>query len=238
MHSKNEIEKNNNIFFVFKTFFILSLFFNNLIVQLRFDDNNLLKNKNCYYYGNISDLKIPRMYICNSINSLDYNFYSYNNNILNNIDLLIINSQQSKIYNLLFLIGIMPFLNKDSIIYLKINSRENYKLFKNKIKFITIGNKLAFINKNSYDDFANNFRDIITYKWEIFPDKRFIYNIRYILNNYYNDPFVDIFDDALINNYKNFINTNNTFSFLNSDDVNKLMSKFLYILFYRKFMGI
>ena len=233
---KNEIKNNKSVFFVIKTFFISSLIFNNIMLQLKFDNNNLIKNLNCYFFGNIYNLKIPRKYICNSINPLDSNFYHYDENIINNIDLLIINSQKSKIYDIFLLMGIMPFLNNESIIYLKINSKESYKLFKNKLKITTISNKLVYINKNNYNFIINNFREIVTYKWENYPNKKFMNNIRYIINNYYNESFIDIFDDSLNYNYKNYINY--SFSNYTFDDLNNLMSKYLYLLFNRKFMGI
>jgi hypothetical protein len=140
---------------------------------------------------------------------------------------LIINSQKSKIYDIFLLIGIMPFLNEDSLIYYKINNKDSYKLFKNKLKFIKISNRLASINKKSYNYFIKHLEDIISYRWEIKPNKNIINNIRYIINNYYAEPYIDIFDNSLNYNFKYYIE--NSFSNFTFDDLNNLMSKYLYL---------
>ena len=226
MNSKNEIGNINGLNSFIKIFFFASLFFNNLLFQLK-NDNNLTKNLNCYFFGDIYNLRIPKTHICSNIDFLNTSFYYYDKILINNIDLLIINSQKSKIYDIFLLIGIMPFLNEDSLIYYKINNKDSYKLFKNKLKFIKISNRLASINKKSYNYFIKHFEDIISYRWEIKPNKNIINNIRYIINNYYAEPYIDIFDNSLNYNFKYYIE--NSFSNFTFDDLNNLMSKYLYL---------
>ena len=225
MHSKFENKISSEINDFIKIFFILSLIFNNIMFQIKYE-NNFSRNSNCYYFGNIFNLNIPKRYICNNINALTTNFYYYNENLINNIDLLVINTQNTILDDIFLFIGIFPFLNNNSIIYYKINNKHSYKFFKDKLKY-NIGNQLISLNYNNYTNFINDFENIISYNWEIFPKKSVINNIRYILNNYYNDSFIDIFDNSLNYNFKNYLNK--TFSKLSFDDINNLMSKHIYL---------
>ena len=71
---------------------------------------------------------------------------------------------------------------------------------------------------------VQRFNEIINYKWEIIPDLNLINQLRYIINNFYNEYCLDLFDKALNFNLNNYIKINKTnFS---SKDINNLMSKY------------
>ena len=60
--------------------------------------------------------------------------------------------------------------------------------------------------------------------------------VRYVINNYYNEESLKIFDESLNLNYKYFINKN--YNNLSLKDINDLMSKFIYFYFYIENRGI
>ena len=152
-----------------------------------------------------------------------------NKNFYNNIEekrgniKLMINIKKTKIESILLLLGILPFLNKKSIIEFKINDKKLFFLFKNIFKNRIFTNRIVKISKKDFHFFIDNFNDFINYNWELIPNEIIINNIRYILNKYYNTLYRDIFDKSLNNNLKNYIyKVKNTLSFRKLQD---LMSK-------------
>ena len=67
------------------------------------------------------------------------------------------------------------------------------------------------------------FNDLINYKWEFIPNKELLNNIRYIINNYYNNSYLEIFDKSLNLNFKYFLR--NKKDYLSLSELNALMSK-------------
>ncbi len=142
--------------------------------------------------------------------------YVLNNNVTDNIlkDFNIIwendkdsllKIKASKIENIILLVEIMPFLKKDLLIYLN-NNKDLYKLF-NKIfyeKEIFNNNTLRITRKDIYYLIVN-FNELWNYKWELFPELEEINKVRYIINNYYNESFLEIFDKALNLNLRLYI---------------------------------
>ena len=63
----------------------------------------------------------------------------------------------------------------------------------------------------------------MNYKWEIIPNKNIINIIRYTINNYYDETFLDLFDRFLNLNYKYYLESN----VLSFENQISLMSKFL-----------
>ncbi len=131
-----------------------------------------------------------------------------------------INIKKTKIENILLLIGIVPFLNKKSIIIFKINEKNLFFLLKNIFKDRTLNNRIVEISKNDFHYFIDNFNEFVNYNWELIPNKDLINNIRYILNKYYNQFCRDIFDKSLNNNFMNYIHKiNNKLSFEKLEDL-------------------
>ena len=75
------------------------------------------------------------------------------------------------------------------------------EIFKNKI----INNDYIFIDNNDYYYLTQKFDDIINYEWEFIPNKILIDNLRFIINNYYNEKCLRIFEKTLNYNFKIYI---------------------------------
>ena len=109
----------------------------------------------------------------------------------------------------------------------KINDKEIYILF----KCIFKNRKIRKINNISIYDYPileENFNDLINYKWELIPNHNIQKILRFIINKYYNETCVDIFDKSLNFNLKNYIN--NRKKELSIKQIKQLMCK--YKLFY------
>jgi hypothetical protein len=184
------------------------------------DDNNTLD-----YYFSYSICTL--LYFANYYNCSDNIFI--NNNIYEDIVeneqkiSLFINIRKTKIENIFLLIGIIPFLKNYSTITYKINKKDIYKIFKNIFKNKKIKNKIIKINDYDLHYFLEKFNDLINYKWEFIPNKELLNNIRYIINNYYNNSYLEIFDKSLNLNFKYFLR--NKKEYLSLSDLNALMSK-------------
>ena len=190
----------------------------------RIEDNNSLE----YYFSySICNFLIFRMnYNCSNNIFMDKNFYENILEINQKINLFI-NIKKTKIENIFLLIGIVPFLKNNSSIIYKINKKEIFKLFKNIFKKIKIKNKIIKINENNFKFFIEKFNELINYKWEIIPTKTISNNIRYIINNYFNESCLEIFDKSLNFNFKYYLkNRKKQFS---SGEINDLISKFYII---------
>ena len=162
---------------------------------------------------------------CNKIfNNINVNDNIYE--ITKNIELLL-NKKKPKIENIFILIGLFPFLKNNSTIMFKINDKEIYILF----KCIFKNRKIRKINNISIYDYPileENFNDLINYKWELIPNHNIQKILRFIINKYYNETCVDIFDKSLNFNLKNYIN--NRKKELSIKQIKQLMCK--YKLFY------
>ena len=137
---------------------------------------------------------------------------------------LILNVNKTKIENIFTLIGMIPFLKKKLII-----NQKNLKIFKliQNIFKINLNNKddNIIITKNYFNlDIIKKFKDLFLYKWENIPKIDIIYILRHIINNYYNNYCIEVFDEALNLNLQHYIKLNkNKFTFV---DIKYLMSKF------------
>jgi len=47
--------------------------------------------------------------------------------------------------------------------------------------------------------------ELLSYKWELIPEKIILDNLRYIINNYYNESNSNIFQKSLFMNYDFYI---------------------------------
>ena len=92
------------------------------------------------------------------------------------------------------------------------------------------------INKTDLYFLMNNFNNSIYYDWEIIFENELINKLRYIINNYYNETFIKIFDNSLNLNFKRHIKKirNN----LTINKISILMSKLLKYNIIRKYRNI
>jgi hypothetical protein len=145
--------------------------------------------------------------------TINYNCYSkfINNDfyedvleINNNIDLLM-NIKISKLENIVLLLGIIPFLKKNSTLSYKINNKEIYNYIKKSLKTKKIKHKSIKLDYNDFDTFNEKMNELLNYKWELIPEKVMLDNLRYIINNYYNESNFNIFQKSLYMNYDFYI---------------------------------
>ena len=129
-------------------------------------------------------------------------FYEDIKEINSNIDLLI-NIKISKLENIFLLLGIFPFLKNNSTLSYKINNKEIYnfikELFKNKNK--KINHKIIKLDFIDFKTVNEKLEELLNYRWELIPEKIILDNIRYIIDNYYNESNFDIFQKSLYMNY-------------------------------------
>ena len=134
----------------------------------------------------------------------NYDFYEDVLEINYNIDLSM-NIKITKLENIILLLGIIPFLKNNSTLFYKINNKEIYnyikKIFKNKI----IKHKIIKLDYNDFYTFNEKVDELLNYKWEFIPEKVMLDNLRYIINNYYNESNFNIFQKLLYMNYDFYI---------------------------------
>ena len=161
-------------------------------------------------------------YNCSNNIFIENNFHEDIVDIIQNINLFI-NIKLTKIENIFLLIGIVPFLKNNSIITYKINNKDINELFKIIFKDKIIKDKVIRLKEYDFQYFIERFNDLLNYKWELIPKKKILNNIRSIINNYYNESCLEIFDKSLNLNFKYFIqNKRKKFSL---ESINDLMSK-------------
>jgi hypothetical protein len=161
------------------------------------------------------------------------NFFT-NDNIYNdileinsNINLLM-NIKKSKLENFILLLGIIPFLKNNSTLSYKINNKGIYKLF-NKILNKKIKYKVIKFNYNDLHTFNKEMKKLLNYEWELIPKKFMLDNLRYIINNYYNETNLVMFQESLNMNYKFYIqNKKNKMAY---EEIKNFLSKFTIINF-------
>jgi hypothetical protein len=126
---------------------------------------------------------------------------------------------------------LIPFLKNDSFLLYQINDIEIYRLCKIISKNKTIKNKIIKLNENDIVFLKEKLKDLLYYKWEIIPNKNLLNCIRYIINNYYNEYCLEIFDKSLNLNFKNYIKKKR--NKLSLKDIHELMSNsFYYIILF------
>ena len=145
--------------------------------------------------------------------TINYNCLSkfYNNDfyedvleINKNIDLLM-NIKITKLENIILLLGIIPFLKKNSTLFYKINNKEIYNYIKKIFKKKRIKHKIIKLNYKDFYTFNEKVEELLSYKWEFIPEKVMLDNLRYIINNYYNESNFNIFQKSLYMNYDFYI---------------------------------
>ena len=177
------------------------IYINQKIYNLR-DENRSFELSYLNYSGNINHL--------NSFLKTN-NFIKFNNSLISDldnykksIDFLFLNFEKTKIENIFILIIIFPFLKENCTILYQIENKNELNLYRNTFKGIKNTKNLYTIYLNDLIHFIDNFK-VFYFEWEIMPDNYLINNLRYIINNYYNETFLDIFDKSLNLNLKRYI---------------------------------
>ena len=97
-----------------------------------------------------------------------------NENIQENMTdyFLVLRDNQTKIEKIFFLIGILPFLNKE--LYINKRYKNLYSFFGMIYKVNNRHNNIIFINKNDLNYISRNFNSLLFYKWEFIPDRKYL----------------------------------------------------------------
>jgi len=195
----------NTIKEIFIKFFLLFLIIITIIII--FDEDFHRKDFNSlehYYSQSICKFFYFTInYNCTSKFSKN-DFYEDILEINSNIDLLM-NIKISKLENTFLLLGIIPFLKKNSTLSYKINNKEIYNYIKKIFKNKKIKHKIIKLNYNDFNTFNEKIDELLNYKWELIPEKVMLDNLRYIINNYYNESNFIIFQKSLYMNYDFYI---------------------------------
>ena len=220
------MEYNNTIKKIFIKFFLLFLII--IIIIIIIDE--------VYYKKDVNSLKdYFSQSICQFLYfTINYNCLSkfYNNDfyedvleINNNIDLLM-NIKITKLENIILLLGIIPFLKKNSTLFYKINNKEIYNYIKKIFKNKKINHKIIKLSYNDFYIFNEKVEELLSYKWELIPEKVILDNLRYIINNYYNESNLNIFQKSLYMNYDFYIQRKR--KEITYSDLESLLSKYNY----------
>jgi hypothetical protein len=128
-----------------------------------------------------------------------------------------------KLENIFLLLGIIPLLKNNSTLSYKINNKGIYKLFK-KILNKKIKYKVIKLDYNYLLYFNKIMKVLLYYIWELIPKQFMLDNIRYFINNYYNESNLVVFEESLNLNYKSYIQ--NKLNEMTFEKIKNLLSKF------------
>ena len=213
----------DNICIKFFLFFLII----NLIVEHEYHKNDFTDLETYFSQSICQFFFFTINYKCSMNFFLNDNIYNDILEINSNVKILI-NIKQSKLENILLLLGIIPFLKNNSTLSYKINNKGIYIYFK-KILNKRIKYKIIKIDYNDLHSFNKVMKNLLYYDWELIPKKLMLDNFRYIVNNYYNDSSLILFQESLNMNYKSYIqNKRNEMSY---DELKNLLSKLIIINF-------
>jgi len=208
------------------TFFKLLLFFLiiNLILELEYNKKEV-NDLEDYFSQSICQLLFFSInYKCSFNFHTNDNFYNDIIDINSNVNLLM-NIKISKLENLFLLLTIIPFLKNNSTLSYKIKDKIIYKSFK-KIFNKKIKKKIINLDYNDFNSFNKNMKKLLYYKWELIPNQFILDNLRYIINHYYNESNLEVFQKSLNMNYRLYIqNKNNKMTY---KEIKHLLSKYYY----------
>ena len=131
------------------------------------------------------------------------NFYNDILEFNDNINLLI-NIKKPKLYNIFLLLGIIPFLKNNSTLSYKIKDKIIYNIFKNSSK-TKLKYKIIKLDYNDLCYFNKTIKKLLYYEWELIPRHLMLNNLRYIINKYYNEQNLVVFQKSLNMNYESYI---------------------------------
>ena len=186
----------------------IKLFLSYLIIKIIFEEKYQKKDvdKLENYYTKIicKFLYFTINYDCPTKISSSSSFYDEILEINTDINLLI-NIKQSKVENIFLLLGIIPFLKNNSTLSYKINNKEINIFFKKIFKNKRIKNKIINFDYKDFNIFNEKINELLNYIWELVPGTFTLDNLRYVINNFYNESNLEIFQKSLYMNYKFYI---------------------------------
>ena len=212
------------------TKYILFFLIINLIFEQDFQKTEV-RNLGYYFSQSICQFLFYSMNYKCSINFFtNDNIYNDIIEINSNVNLLM-NIKKSKLENIILLLAIIPFLKNISTLSYKINNKGIYKFFRkilnNKIKY-----KVIKFDYNDLQTFNKMMKNLLYYEWELIPTKCILDSLRFIINNYYNETNLDVFQKSLNMNYKSYIQ--NKKIEMTYDEIKNLLSKLIIINFILK----
>jgi hypothetical protein len=217
------MDKNNlidNIFFKFFLFFLII----NLIQEQELNKKKV-NDLDVYFSQSICQLLFFSInYKCSLNFKANDNIYNEVLEINNNVNLLM-NIKNSKLENLFLLLSIIPFLKNNSTLSYKIKNKEIFTIFK-KIFNKKIKNKIINLEYNDFYSINKNMKKLLFYKWELIPKQFMLNNLRHIINNYYNESNLDVFQVSLNMNYNSYIQ--NKINEMTYNEIKNLLSKHYY----------
>lgn len=153
----------------------------------------------------------------------NYDFFYEIKKIKRNVNISI-DIKKSLLENIFLIIGIIPFLKFNSTIEYNINNKESNELFKFLFNYKNITNNKIIIDINDFETIKKSFNKSLNYIWD-FPlkNKQVIDNIRFVINNYYEDNFKYVFEEILNENYNYYIQKN--IKVFSDSDLEELISK-------------
>ena len=174
----------------------------------------------------ILNLIIKSIFIIFSLRNLIFlkkkNIISFNDNFN-----LLLNLKKTKIENAIMITKILPFIKNNLLINIKKREIGVSLFLKNLFNNKKIIDGIIEIKKEDFYHFIKNFENLFKYEWEIIPVIEEINEIRHIINNYYNEICLKIFDKCLNYNLNNYIQLNK-YNFT-LEEITELMSKLIFI---------
>jgi hypothetical protein len=202
--------------------FFLFFFTINIIIKdnYRKKEANQLEN---YYIQSICKLFYFTInYDCSKQLFTSTSFYDEIVEINRDINLLI-NIKKPKLENIFLLLCIIPFLKNNSTLSYKIKNKEIDNFFKKTFKNKRIKHKTIKFDYNDFNTFNGKINELLNYNWELNPVKFMMDNLNYIINNYYNEQNIEIFQKSLNMNFKTYIQSKK--KTLSYKDIESLLSK-------------
>lgn len=197
----------------------------NIIIEENNQEKEIYKLPNYYSKSICKFFYFTINYNCSEKIFSRTSFYDEILEINRNINLLI-NVKKSKLENILLLLGIIPLLKNNSTLSYKINNKEINFFFKNTFKNKRIKYKIIKFDYNDLNIFNEKINELLNYKWELIPEKFILDNLRYVINNFYNESSFEIFQKSLNKNYKFFIKIKK--KEMSYENIESLLSKLLH----------
>lgn len=183
--------------------FIIIIIFSTSIKYINKSSNDLI-------------IKISNIYNNNKL------FFNNHNHLNKSISYLLSNTKKTKIEKIFAIISLIPFLRSHKI---KVKNRNKIinELIRTIIPINRFRKKYKDIKENNKIYYRIQFNDLLYYKWNKIPNINLINNVRSIINNYYSELYLTIFDKSLNYNLKYFIKSN--YKKLSKKDIKSLLSK-------------
>lgn len=180
------------------------IFYEQNIIYLNLNINNSLENDIKKYFCEL--FIFENNYNCYKEIFINDNFFYDVKSVSKNKHLLI-KEKNTKIINFFLLIALIPFYKSESKLFYKINKKDSISIYINKYGE-KINNNLIKLKTDDFGEKQNELINLLNYEWEIIPSIKIINFLRYIINNFYYEDCLTIFDTSLNLNYKLYIEKN------------------------------